>query len=55
MYAQAAGTRHYRHIFRTANRYETPMLLTIVNMFKLVHFQNQKCDCIKSLKLGDGI
>lgn len=22
-------------------------------MFKSVHFQNRKCDCIKSLKLGD--
>ena len=29
------------------------MPLTIVNMFKSVHFQNWKCDCIKYLKLGD--
>ncbi len=29
------------------------MPLTIVNMFKSVHFQNRKCDCIKYLKLGD--
>jgi len=34
-------------------RYEHPTLLTIMNMFKLVHFQNRKCDCIKNLKLGD--
>ena len=51
MHAQAARTRRYRPIFTTVNRYETPMLLTIVNMFKLVYFQNQKCDCIKSTLL----
>ena len=34
-------------------RYETPILLTIVNMFKLVHFKNEQCACIEYLKLGD--
>ena len=35
-------------------RYETPILLTIVNMFKLVHFKNEQCACIEYLKLGEG-
>lgn len=34
-------------------RYEPPTPLTIMNMFKSVHFQTRKCDCIKYLKLGD--
>ena len=34
-------------------RYETPILLTIVNMFKLVHFKNEQCACIEYLKLGE--
>ena len=53
MYAQAARTRHYRPVSTTVNRYETPQPHTIVNMFKLVHFQNQKCDCIKYRALGE--
>lgn len=40
-------------IFPTVKRYEH-LLLTIVNMFKRVFIlRNVKCDCIKSLKLGD--
>ena len=46
MYAQTARTP-------TVRRYEHPTPLTIMNMFKLVHFQNRKCDFIKYLKLGD--
>ena len=46
MYAQTARIPIVR-------RYEHPTPLTIMNMFKSVHFQNRKCDCIKSLKLGD--
>ena len=40
-------------IFPTVKRYEH-LLLTIVNMFKRVFIlRNVKCDCIKSLKLGE--
>ena len=46
MYAQTVRTPIVR-------RYEHPTPLTIMNMFKSVHFQNRKCDCIKSLKLGE--
>lgn len=53
MYAQADEANRYHSMFITINRYETPIRLTIMNMFKSVHFQNQKCDCIKSLKLGE--
>lgn len=48
MYAQTVRTPIVR-------RYEHPTPLTIMNMFKSVHFQNRKCDCIKSLKLGENI
>ena len=43
----------YRRMSPIVMRYETPILLTIVNMFKLVHFKNEQCACIEYLKLGD--
>ena len=48
-----AAMPRYSRMNPIVMRYETPILLTIVNMFKLVHFKNEKCACIEYLKLGD--
>ena len=48
-----AATPRYRRMNPIVMRYETPILLTIVNIFKLVHSQNEQCACIEYLKLGD--
>lgn len=53
MYAATTAIPRYGQMNPIVMRYETPILLTIVNIFKLVHFQNEKCACIENLKLGD--
>ena len=53
MYAAATAMPRYGQMNPIVMRYETPILLTIVNIFKLVHSQNEQCACIEYLKLGD--
>ena len=53
MYAATTAMPRYRRMNPIVMKYETPILLTIVNIFKLVHFKNEECACIEYLKLGD--